>query len=750
MEQHSRSRSIRPQAPRRTAALSAFLLAVLVAVFGVGMSISPSGAQTTDCTVGLVDTTGQIDAGAVEDAIDRYLEVIPEAQVFVRSSDDGSNLDQLREQILADCPGAIGEYLFVAIDSANPPQSSVFGSRLSTSLAEEVRTGAMRENLRGGDLTGGLVAAIGDASIVAETFGEEVVIDREPAAPVEDSGNLGSLILAGSVVGLAGVGGGVMVRNRRKQLAEMRQTFSTQIAQPRIRMGAARERDARLSEQGERFSRTVEGRTLDQLRHLQHGVATAGNDAERQATLLTKATPKGIESASSEELEVGATRLAEFTESLDRYQLSLDNLTAFGELLDRLRVALPTKRALLLEELADADDLAGQRTRSGWKIDEVIQQLASSRRTVTGVSFDELKLDLLELSDQLEGAEAELFAARHEAEVVVDRPDGLANWANELAAAESDERARITETDQRFAQVVVPHANESWDWATEHTAVASARLDRSVERRDGGVEMIPTQDWDGIAAELEAAGLELNEADALLDALDTLMVDLEQAKIESPGMMRAAVQELSQLTAFIASKATDLAPKYHLQPRKVQEVLEEMGRELTLPRPNYLRVARTLDRIDRQMDQMLLESQEEAKRIEALRRELAREVARATRAIRRAEQTLGWTVFSTRKGRLERLAGDLTRLSGSWEEQIREANEIADTAVSIREEIIHERRRRNTGVIIVGGSRGGGGWGSSSGGGGFGGFGGGGGGFGGGSFGGGGGSFGGGGSTGGW
>jgi hypothetical protein len=180
-----------------------------------------------------------------------------------------------------------------------------------------------------------------------------------------------------------------------------------------------------------------------------------------------------------------------------------------------------------------------------------------------------------------------------------------------------------------------------------------------------------------------------------------------------------------------------------------------MGTELTSRRPNYLRVARTLDRIDRQMDQMLVESQEEAKRIAALRRELAREISRAKRAIQRANETLGWTIFSTRKAKLDDLETDLNRLNGSWEQQIDQAAAIADAAVAIREAIIHERRRRNTGLIIVGSGKGhrGGGWGSSGGGsGGFGGggFGGGGGGFGGGGFGGGGGSFGGGGSTGGW
>ncbi|MFW2384011.1 MAG: hypothetical protein ACN4GZ_19825 [Acidimicrobiales bacterium] len=707
--------------------------------------------QTELCATGLVDATGEIDASEVGDAVADFAAVSPETVVYVRVYDDGTDLDSARQEILDQC-GTESMYLFVGIDV--PTQtSSVFGSDIGAQLADDIRTGAMSENLQAGDLTGGLVSALEDAAIVVGSLDDDVVIDRDAPEPESESSNLGSFILAGSVIGLAGVGGGVMVRNRRKQLMVRRQTFATKVAEPRVRMGAARERDARLSDQGERFGRTVEGRTLDQLRHLQHQVGTAGNDAERHATLLSKATPDGIDSASNEELLQGETRLSEFSEALERYQGALDKLTAFGELLDRLRVALPTKVDLMLDELDEADALARERTGAGWKVDEARERLSHARSQVDAVKLDELRLDLLEISDQLEAAEAELFAARHDVEVVVNKPQGLADWATELESADLAERTRIDKTAVRFANVVVPHSPDSWRWATEHTDSALAYLDRSAAHRSEGLALVPSQEWEDAAAHLETAGLELNAADALLDELDTLMVDLEQARAESPGMMRAAAQELEELRSFVASRATDLAPEYHLKPQKVQAVLEEMGRELTARRPNYLRVARTLDRIDRQMDQMLIDSQEEAKRIAALRRELTREIARAKRAIQRANETVGWTIFSARKAKLDDLEADLTRLNGSWEQQIDQAAAIADSAVAIREAIIHERRRRNTGIIIVGGSggnRGGGGWGSG-GGGGFGGFGSGGGGsFGGGGFGGGGGSFGGGGSTGSW
>jgi hypothetical protein len=744
--------------PQRARALagstvvSVFVLCAVVLVAPAGALVTAARTadvallQTGLCTTGLVDATGDIDGAAVADAIAEFAEISPGTSVYVRVYGANVDLDAAREEILGQC-GTASDYLFVAIDVPSQ-QSSVFSSALGTQLAEDIRTGAMRENLQAGDLTGGLVGALGEAAMVVESLDDDITIERDAPEPESEASNLGSFILAGSVIGLAGAGGGVMMRNRRRQLALRRQTFATKVAEPRVRMGAARERDARLSAQGERFSRTVEGRALDQLRHLQHQVGIAGNDAERFATLLSNATPDGIDSASNEELLHGESRLAEFTEALERYQVALDTFTAFGELLDRLRVALPTKKELLIDELDEAEALAVERTRDGWRLDEASEQLAGIRATVAALNFDGLRLDLLELSDQLEDAEATLFAARHEVEVVIDRPRGITDWASELEIAERSERSRIDKTAVRFANVVIPHSPESWRWATDHTDRAAAGLDRSTEHRTRALLLVPSQDWDGAGAELETAGLEMNSASAMLDELDTLMIDLEQARAESPGMMRAAAHELEELRSFVASKATDLAPEYHLNPQKVQAVLEEMGTELTSRRPNYLRVARTLDRIDRQMDQMLVESQEEAKRIAALRRELAREISRAKRAIQRANETLGWTIFSTRKAKLDDLETDLNRLNGSWEQQIDQAAAIADSAVAIREAIIHERRRRNTGLIIVGSSKGhrSGGWGSSGGGGG--GFGGGG--FGGGGFGGGGGSFGGGGSTGGW
>ncbi|MBT8207076.1 MAG: hypothetical protein KJO18_02285, partial [Acidimicrobiia bacterium] len=694
---------LRTRTPTGSTVASLFVFCAVVLVGPMGVSAASSFARSTDvallqtgvCATGLVDESGDIDAGEVADAIGEFTEVSAGTAVYVRVYDNNTDLDAAREEILEQC-GTIGDYLFVAIDVPSQ-QSSVFSSAFGTQLAEDIRTGAMRENLQAGDLTGGLVGALGDAASVVDSLDDDITIERDAPEPESDASNLGSYILAGSVIGLAGVGGGVMVRNRRRQLAERRQTFATKVAEPRVRMGAARERDARLSAQGERFSRTVERRTLDQLRHLQHQVGTAANDAERFATLLTKATPDGIDTASNDELLQGESRLAEFSDALERYQIALDKLTAFGELLDRLRVSLPTKKELLLDELDEAEALAVERTRDGWRLDEASEQLAGVRATLVGLNFDDLRLDLLELSDQLEAAEATLFAARHDVEVVIDRPRGITDWASELETAERSERSRIDKTAVRFANVVIPHSPESWRWATDHTDRAAAHLDRSSEHRTRALLLVPPQDWDGAGAELETAGLELNSASAMLDELDTLIIDLEQARAESPGMMRAATQELEELRSFVASKAVDLAPEYHLNPQKVQAVLEEMGTELTTRRPNYLRVARTLDRIDRQMDQMLVESQEEAKRIAALRRELAREISRAKRAIQRANETLGWTIYSTRKAKLDDLEADLNRLSGSWEQQIDQAAAIADSAVAIREAIIHERRRRNTG-----------------------------------------------------
>lgn len=130
-------------------------------------------------------------------------------------------------------------------------------------------------------------------------------------------------------------------------------------------------------------------------------------------------------------------------------------------------------------------------------------------------------------------------------------------------------------------------------------------------------------------------------------------------------------------------------------------------------KPNYLRVAETADRINRQLDEVLLGAKEQHLRMESLRRELEREIARARRALSRARRSLGWELFSSRDGRaLDGLEDGLTRLPQDVEVAIDSAAEIADDALRIQERIIGRRRRSGTWISTGGGSwtSGGGGW----------------------------------------
>ncbi len=158
-------------------------------------------------------------------------------------------------------------------------------------------------------------------------------------------------------------------------------------------------------------------------------------------------------------------------------------------------------------------------------------------------------------------------------------------------------------------------------------------------------------------------------------------------------------------------------------------------------------VAQTGLRVAHQIDALFIEAQDEHQRVVALRRAVGREVARAARAIDRADRSLGWQLIASQDGRdLEQLKNELNSLEGSLTEQLAEAEDITSDAVAIRERIVARRRRNSTWVIVGNGGgwgggspRSSGGWGggSSSGGGGFGGGSFGGGGFGGGGFGGG-------------
>ncbi len=750
---------------------------VAAAAIGLGIALSSTaGHAQTGCEPVLVETD-RVDALAISDHI---ATLDPDTLWVVRaydSTEPAALVDTLGEVVEAcfTADGLITSNLVALAVAIDDRRTEIrYGSDRVAAVEPnlELILEEMADRFREGDYDAGLVAGLDAADVSIETLATEGdgagvgeqpagtdeggagdgAADGSPAGESSDDGIPTGWLVGPAVVAAAGLGGGAAIR-RRRRLNAARQALADSSAEPKVKVGVSRERLASLGNHLDVWERRVTGRSLVSLQERRDAVRRGSASLDRSTSLFNAATPEGIGKASQAELAEGRGRLDELNESLAELDDSIERLTVLGEQFDRLRLTLPTKRALLLDELDDADRLADERRDAGWVVEEPVRALRDTRASVEALDVESFALDLLELSDTLEQREADLFAAEHDLQTLPDRMASLQAWSDRLVESSAVERRRVDQAEADFTEIARHHAAPSWRWAVDHPATAGAWIERSESLRVAGLQQATaSQAWDAAGRQLESAGMDLIKADEILDDVDTLIVNLRTARTEAPAIVEGAKDQLVELMDFVDRHDDDLPARFDVVPNEAAASVAAMAAELRRPVANHLLVAQTGTRLTHQIDALFHEAREEHQRMVALRREARRQVDRARRAIERADRSLGWELFRSSDGRaLKDLEAKLAGLPADPEAQIARASAIADSATRLRERI-NARRRRNNSWIVIGGAGGGSGRGGSTtsgGGGGFGGgFGGGGGSFGGGGFGGGG-SFGGGGGGGG-
>lgn len=735
---------------RGRSALAVSVLAIALVLIGAG----PTAAQDPfDCDVAVVDTSGQVDVAAVDQAwarIDRS-RIGVDANVLVRVWDvvPGADLAASVDEVVAACVG--DPDLGIAADaiilglSVRDGQSDVLvGGAWSAAVpdADALRTQVMGPPLTEGDITGGLVAALdaiatgvaglpaaddappagsdeaavgGTESDAAENDGadqagaevdDETSIGSEPLPVPEigsDDGGSGVALALGAI-GLVGCGGAAVLVARRRSLVEHRSRLRRTVDSALGRLRVLRERHQRLLDQADVWHQTSAGRTRTEVIEARRAVESAGQGTDQAASMLLRTIPDGVDEASKDQAIEGQSRVAELLRAIEVHTTVVDQLSALGAHLDHLEVTLPVKAEMLAHELPEVRTMANQRLDEGWKVDEVRGRLTDIQTTIGEVEEAEgqLEVDLLDLSDRLERAEAALFSVDHDLQHLPDRPGSLERWNERLDEAAEQELARADELRRQLATAALHHAADSFSWAADHPDGAIDAIERADDHQATAMEeLVPAQRFDDAGKALDAAGLEVIVADELLDQLDDLLVDLEQARVEAPRIVEQLGAGLEALEATMARHRQDLSPGLSERRTELELVVDGLRIELTRTKPNHLRVVEAGEDTDRAIDELLVLVDEEHQRAEAMRHELQRQRARATRAVARARRALGWQLVpSADANALDRIEADLAAGPGDLAAAVEHASEVADAALRLQEQIIARRRRRNAGVTI--------------------------------------------------
>ena len=716
-------------------------------VLAITLSIAwaaPASAQESSCDL-VVDTSGTVNIDRVQQVI--LAEAPEDVRFVVRGFDSvpGGDLEAAVDDVVAQCFGdeanGLDPSTVVLSVSVEDRVSDLWvGDRwlAAVGAVEEVRGDVMGGRFGEADFTGGFVDGITEISrrIDEATAGGaadgDTAIDESSGST--DAGDDGSTVVVDSGdggdggpspwtllggVGALGLGGGaVYAVGRRRKVVEARQSLQSSMAGPLTRVGMLRERDEKLSSRSEVWEKLTAGRTAQTLAELRRISGSGRQATESAAALLSQTIPNGVGEAKPNEIDQAKQRLVELSKALDLQDEALDRLLAFGAHLDHLRVAVPAKQRLLLEEVAGALGFAEQRASEGWAVDGQVRDLTRVRQSVEILDVSDLEQDWLELSDRVEDAEAVLFAAQHYLQALPTRVESLTKWNTELTSAGELEAARAEDVRRRFVSLASLHAGDSWRWAADYPERAVEEVHLAVDRQRVAIEdLLPAQQFDQAGRELEQAGLHVIAADSLLDQTEDLMVDLEQAREEAAGIVAQGREILGELRDFIARYDDDLDDAYNVKPAEFTRAVDGLDLELRQVKPNYLRVAETGYQLNRQMDELLAAVHDEQANTAALRREAGREIDRARRSVARARRALGWELFESSDGAaLDGLEEQLEDLPEHPAEQIDVAARVADAALHIQERIIARRRRHGTWVVVGGGHGGFGGGHTSTGG----------------------------------
>lgn len=689
------------------------------------------GTQDPVCAEDVVDTSGEVDIGLVSAAaalVDEQVTVVVRSYGTVPDGDLVATVDELLAACYAGPDGEMeNDVVVLAVSVQDRVSDVLIGGRWRPAVPnpENLRVNVMGSRFATDDFTGGLVAALEelavavDEQLAAEAEGATVgpdgaLVEPEvagtPVEPGQDGGGLG-LVIGGAAAALVGAGGGgYFLVNRRRRLEAARLELEETMVGPLDRQATLRARDAAVVARAQRWASITSGRAAEEVEGASTNLTSARNETDRTRLVLSRAIPDGPDQATFDQVEQGSAAVVGLSKALDQHDDALDRLESLGAHLDHLRVAVPAKVQLLEEELVDAVRLADLRSSEGWTVQPQLMSLEAIAKALEQVQFDGLRLDLLSLSDAVEALEAALFKTSHYLQSLPSRLGSIKQWTDGLDNAADMEQRRVASQRLDLAELATVHAADSWRWAAELPEQALSHIARSDEIQEQVItQLVPKQEFDQAGHELDEAGLELIAADKLLDQVDDLIVDLEQARQEVPQMLSDSRAVLASLTEYVDQHQRALDASTVAAPANLAAIIAGVEEELRQPQPNYLRAAETVDGANRQIDEVLQSAEEQKARRDGLERDLEREKARAHRTIQRTRRALGWELFPSGDARaLADLEQDLARLPEDLEQAIESAANVADDALRLQERIVARRRRQSTWVSSSGSS--GSGW----------------------------------------
>jgi uncharacterized membrane protein YgcG len=646
------------------------MLGVAILALLPGVATALPSLAASDCGQLVYDRANLLggDTKQVEVAANNLgADVGADVHVVTLPSIPTSTFDQYKAAFLASCPawqdgyGQAKENLLIIAVSMNPRQIALYSGRDWTSALSangednRIKAGILKPAFKAALTHPGSAAtyfAKGFEQAMAETDsvltayehpkqnqGGTTIINKKPA-------NLTWLwVLIGVALFLLAAGALLFLWLRRRAAEEQRQTARSKALAAKqavdakvvgfdpARLAVLQSKATQFGLQGD-----TEGEKLEQeytrFREKYQAAtsaiatnATSAGDPNRDD--LTTGTYEAIQQA-YDGILANATAAVEAAEEVDRLcavvQQKLDGLavriTTLGEKVAEVRQEVAGMKA------AGFFDQSLEPIRV--KLGTADEDAAAAR--AAGETVQALKLVL--------AAEQLVRDASNLAEKLQKRHDDLAQGVQELESRIAELSANVQTALEAFVRIKASNPEHVWAVVKGNGTEAQNRIAVAGKLKDelviaGGMQQ---QDWDKGDQLLAEARKLLNAADALLDAVTDLEVNINKAKARAPEEIRAAENDLVKAQQYETAHDADVDDSHKRELRQAEHILGEARIEAAARQPDWTQVVELALQANQMADSILAQCLGEVEAADRLRRQAATAVQQAEAAIAKARK----------------------------------------------------------------------------------------------------------------
>lgn len=209
-----------------------------------------------------------------------------------------------------------------------------------------------------------------------------------------------------------------------------------------------------------------------------------------------------------------------------------------------------------------------------------------------------------------------------------------------------------------FERISATYLESLWKPIQGNGTEAENRLEAAQDHLDQAVTFasLTSQDWEKSSKHIREAGLLMEDADKLLNAIVHLSNNLVEAEKKAPTEIASAQADITRAWNYIKAHDADVADSLENDLKRVEATLEEARVALKQEKPDFIRVVKLALKANNEADRIFERAEDEHRTMERKREQAAKLAAEAKRSFDEAERYINIHTIDVRTRARQSLA----------------------------------------------------------------------------------------------